>query len=83
MSRDDWNRAEVEAIVADYLSMLASELAGTPYNKAAHRRALRPLLANRSEQSIEFKHANISAVLLDAGRGGPTQLDRDCRIVSG
>ena len=67
MSRDDWNRAEVEAIVADYLSMLASELAGTPYNKAAHRRALRPLLANRSEQSIEFKHANISAVLLDAG----------------
>jgi hypothetical protein len=67
MSRDDWNRSEVEAVVADYLSMLASELAGTPYNKAAHRRALRPLLANRSEQSIEFKHANISAVLLDAG----------------
>lgn len=63
----DWSRREVEAIVDDYLSMLASELAGTPYNKAAHRRALLPLLNGRSEQSIEFKHANISAALLDAG----------------
>lgn len=63
----EWSRHEVEAIVDDYLSMLASELAGTPYNKAAHRRALLPLLASRSEQSIEFKHANISAALRDAG----------------
>jgi len=47
--------------------MLASELAGTPYSKAVHRRALLPLLNGRSEQSIEFKHANISAALLDAG----------------
>jgi len=47
--------------------MLASELAGTPYNKSAHRRALQPMLRDRSEQSIEFKHANISAVLLEAG----------------
>jgi hypothetical protein len=67
MSGADWSRSEVEAIVDDYLSMLASELAGTPYNKAAHRRALRPFLADRSGQSVEFKHANISAVLLDAG----------------
>lgn len=67
MSANDWSRGEVEAIVDDYLSMLASELAGTPYNKAAHRRALLPLLNSRSEQSIEFKHANISAALLDAG----------------
>ncbi|MBI1396769.1 MAG: DUF3883 domain-containing protein [Betaproteobacteria bacterium] len=67
MSRTDWTRAEVEAIVEDYLSMLASELSGTPYNKAAHRKALRPLLDSRSDQSIEFKHANISAALLDAG----------------
>lgn len=67
MSAADWSRQEVEAIVSDYLSMLASELAGTPYNKAAHRRMLKPLLANRSDQSIEFKHANISAALLDAG----------------
>ncbi|MBG6079109.1 hypothetical protein IWX58_000796 [Rubrivivax gelatinosus] len=67
MSGGDWSRREVEAIVDDYLSMLAAELAGTPYNKAAHRRALRPVLGGRTEQSIEFKHANISAVLLDAG----------------
>jgi hypothetical protein len=67
MSRTDWSRAEVDAIVDDYLAMLASELAGTPYNKAAHRRALKPLLADRTDQSVEFKHANISAALLDAG----------------
>lgn len=67
MSGSDWSKQEVEAIVDDYLSMLASELAGTPYNKAAHRRALLPRLNGRSEQAIEFKHANISAALLDAG----------------
>lgn len=44
MSNADWNRGEVEAIVDDYLSMLASELAGTAYNKTAHRRALQALL---------------------------------------
>lgn len=67
MSGTDWSKAEVEAIVDDYLSMLASELAGTPYNKAAHRRLLKPLLRERSDQSIEYKHANVSAALLDAG----------------
>lgn len=67
MPGDDWSRIEVEAIVDDYMSMLASELAGTPYNKAAHRRALRQVLTKRSDQSIEFKHANLSAALLDAG----------------
>lgn len=67
MSGNDWSRLEVEAIVDDYLSMLASQLAGTPFNKAAHRRRLLPLLVNRSDASVEFKHANISAALLDAG----------------
>lgn len=67
MPRDNWSRAEVEAIVEDYFAMLASELAGTPYNKAAHRRNLIARLNNRSPQSVEFKHANISAALLDAG----------------
>lgn len=62
-----WSRAEVEAIVADYLAMLTSELAGTVYSKAAHRRSLAGRLTGRSEQSIEFKHANISAALLAAG----------------
>jgi len=67
MTGNDWSRAEVEAIVDDYLSMLSSELAGTPYSKAAHRRALQPLLSNRSDQSVEYKHSNVSAALLDAG----------------
>lgn len=67
MPRGDWSRREVEAVVDDYLSMLGSELAGTPYSKTAHRRALLPRLDERSEQAVEFKHANISAALLDIG----------------
>lgn len=67
MSVADWSRHEVEAIVDDYLAMLALELTGAPYNKAAHRRALLPLLNGRSEKSIDFKHANISVALLDVG----------------
>lgn len=63
----DWGRDEVEIIVSDYLRMLLSELAGQPYNKAAHRRQLQTLLPGRSESSIEFKHANISAVMLELG----------------
>jgi hypothetical protein len=64
---DDWRRDEVELIVDDYLAMLLRELAGQPYNKSAHRRQLQQLLPARSEGSIEFKHANISAVLLELG----------------
>jgi hypothetical protein len=67
MSRSDWSREEVEATVDDYLSMLASELAATRYNKTAHREALIPRLSGRTSTSIEFKHQNISAVLLNAG----------------
>jgi hypothetical protein len=67
MSGSDWSRQECEAVVDDYMAMLASELVGTTYNKTAHRRALLPMLSGRSEQSIEFKHANISAALLEAG----------------
>lgn len=63
----DWSRPEVEATVADYFAMLAKQLAGVPYNKTTHRRQLVTLLDGRSEQSIEFKHANISAVLIDLG----------------
>ncbi|WP_374666861.1 DUF3883 domain-containing protein [Ramlibacter sp.] len=62
-----WSRAEVELIVADYLNMLALELAGQAYRKSAHRRALLPLLRNRTEPSIEFKHRNISSVMLELG----------------
>lgn len=64
---ENWLRHEVELIVADYLAMLLQELAGQPYSKAAHRRQLQQRLPARSEGSIEFKHANISAVMLELG----------------
>ena len=64
---EDWSQAEVEACVADYLQMLALELAGQSYSKTAHRNALRQLLDDRSDSSVEMKHRNISAVLLELG----------------
>ena len=64
----NWSELEVELIVADYFSMLAAELAGENYSKAQHRRNLMPLLKNRSEGSIEFKHQNISAALINLGQ---------------
>ena len=67
MSTNAWTMLEVEAVVADYLTMLSSELAGVPYSKASHNRNLRPRLNNRSMQSIEYKHSNISAVLIELG----------------
>lgn len=67
MLSSGWSQTEVEAIVSDYFDMLASELSDRPYNKAEHRRRLLPVLKGRSKQSIEFKHANISAVLIDLG----------------
>lgn len=62
-----WSREEVDLIVADYFMMLRSELAGEPYSKADHNRALQPLLGGRSKGSVEFKHQNISAVLVGMG----------------
>lgn len=63
----DWSREEVEATVADYFHMLMQELAGQDYNKSAHRRALREKLANRTDTAIEYKHQNISAILIEFG----------------
>ena len=63
----DWSREEVEAIVADYLQMLTLELTGQSYNKTVHRRKLQEKLQNRSDASIEFKHGNISAAMIDLG----------------
>jgi hypothetical protein len=63
----DWSREEVEAIVADYLQMLTMELAGQTYNKTQHRRQLAAKLNRRSNGSIEFKHCNISAVMIELG----------------
>ena len=67
MSNGPWTDEENDLIVADYFAMLADDVSGRPYSKAEHRRALMPLLNNRSEGSIEFKHQNISAVLVGLG----------------
>ena len=64
---EDWSRAEVEATVADYLFMFEQELSGVSVNKAEHNRQLLALLNNRSRGAVEFKHANISAALIDLG----------------
>lgn len=47
--------------------MLALELRGQDYNKAERNRELQKLLPARSRGSIEFKHANISAVMIEMG----------------
>jgi hypothetical protein len=67
MNREPWTDTENDLIVADYFAMLADEFFGRPYSKAKHRRALLPLLDGRSEGSVEFKHQNISAVLMGLG----------------
>lgn len=64
---EPWSRAEVEATVASYFEMLRLELEGKDYNKSAHRRQLLRILEGRSEGSIERKHQNISAVLIELG----------------
>jgi hypothetical protein len=64
---DDWSQQEVEIIVEDYLGILALELRGQDYNKAERNRELQKLLPARSRGSIEFKHANISAVMIEMG----------------
>ena len=51
----------------DYFAMLGQELCGERYNKAEHRRGLGSKLSNRNEGSIEFKHQNISAILVEMG----------------
>ncbi len=62
-----WSELEVELIISNYFEMLSSELLNEPYSKAEFRRKLLPLLNHRSEGSIEFKHQNISAVLVNLG----------------
>jgi len=65
--RTAWTSSELNAIVPDYLTMLKDEIRGIDFSKTQHRRSLLPRLQDRSEQSIEFKHQNISAVLADEG----------------
>ena len=65
--KEAWDEAEVAATVADYFHMLRLELIGQAYNKSEHRRRLQSRLRGRTEASIEMKHRNISAILLELG----------------
>jgi len=66
MPGEPWSADEVDAIVADYFAMLEMQLLRQPVNKSLHRRELQRVLNHRSEGSIERKHQNISAILLEA-----------------
>lgn len=62
----DWSDREIDLVVADYFDMLGLELSGQGFVKA-HRNAALQELTGRSRGSIEFKHQNVSAVLLQLG----------------
>lgn len=64
---DNWSREEVEAAVADYFVMLGKELRGEAFNKAEQNRQLQSTLSGRTRGSVERKHQNISAVLIEVG----------------
>jgi hypothetical protein len=66
MAKGDWTDIENDLIVSDYFAMLAKDFAGDRYNKAEHNRRLQTLI-HRGRGAIEFKHQNISAVLMSLG----------------
>jgi Domain of unknown function (DUF3883) len=61
-----WQDDELDAIIADYFSMLEAELSARPYVKSRHSAELMQRIG-RTHRSVEFKHQNISAVLDELG----------------
>ncbi len=64
---EDWSPEEVAATVADYFVMLEHQFRKQPFNKRERNRHLRTILRGRSAGAVEFKHANISAILIEIG----------------
>lgn len=62
---EPWSPEEAAATVADYFEMLNLELRNEPYSKKEHNRRLQQVLGSRTGPAIEFKHTNISAILLE------------------
>lgn len=62
-----WTIEEVELTVATYFAMLRADLLGQTPNKSEHNRRLQARIPARNLASIEYKHRNISAVLIDLG----------------
>ena len=61
-----WADAEIQPTVISYFTMLRAELAGQPYVKADFNREVQAP-TGRSRGAVEYKFANISAVLRDIG----------------
>jgi len=66
-TRTPWSEREVRATVVSYFDMLKLELAGQNYNKAQQNALLRTQLNGRSKAAVEFKHQNISAIVMELG----------------
>lgn len=66
MAGGEWSDVENAATVAEYFVMLAMELSRQSFNKAERNRALQGLIG-RGRGSIEYKHQNISAILMGLG----------------
>jgi hypothetical protein len=67
MTARDWSPAEIAATVASYLEMLRLEVLGQPYSKTVFRDRLLDLLNDRTSTAVEYKHQNISAVMMRLG----------------
>lgn len=65
--KQKWSEKEVKLIINDYFAMLLAEIQDWSYDKTEHRSLLIPQLSDRSKGSVEFKHQNISAVLVEQG----------------
>lgn len=63
----NWTTDELKAAVEAYVEMLRMENAGKAYSKADFNRQLRAKAIKRSKGSVEYRMANISAVLQEIG----------------
>jgi hypothetical protein len=61
-----WPDAEIRPTLTAYFAMLRAELAGQSYAKAAFNREVQTA-TGRSRGAVEFKFANVSAVLREIG----------------
>ena len=62
-----WSVEENQIIVDEYIDMLKLELSGNRFVKTARNEAIRRKLPLRTKGSVEFKHQNISAVMIMLG----------------
>ena len=70
---ENWTKLECEIIVDVYFQMLFKELCNEKFNKAEFNKNIRLKLVSRTKGSVEYKHQNISAILLKNG----------CRYIKG